>query len=153
MTALGLAGLLEASLTGIPAAYPATVASVHDGDTFTVDVRLPLTAYGINRPIGFGLAVAGRRLYLRTKVRLAGANAAELGTPGGDAAAANLTALLPAGAPVTLSRVRVDDYGGRVDAAVELPDGRDLTMILVRDHWAAPYSGSGAKPVPPWPRP
>lgn len=144
--------LLEAATAGSAlAGFDAAVVSVHDGDTFTVDVALPVAAYGIDRAVGFGLAVHSRRLWLRTKIRLAGCNAAELGTPGGDAAGHNLAGLLPPGTMVRLTGVRVDDYGGRWDASVALA-GADLTGMLIAAGWAAPYAGVGPKPVPPWPR-
>lgn len=116
-----------------PAGYPATVTAVHDGDTITADIEL-----------GFGVGVVQH-------VRLLGCNARELSQPGGPEAAANLTGLL-LGQRVTLSGVRPDKFGGRYDAAVTLADGTDLVAELVAQQWAAPWDGTGTKPVPPWPR-
>lgn len=136
-----------------PATFRATVVAVHDGDTYTVDVLLPVTLYGkATGPVGFGLSRAGEHLTLRTKIRLAGYNAAELGTAGGDAAAAVVAALLPPGLVVTLGEVKADDYGDRWDATVTLPSGISLGPMLAAERWVAPYTGSGVKPVPPWPR-
>lgn len=116
--------------------YAATVVRVHDGDTLDVDVDL-----------GFHVAVRP------VPIRLLGCNAAELGTPGGDAAAAHLAAMLPAGTPLVIETVQVDKYGGRWDAAVILAaDGADLVAELIAGQWAAPWTGAGPKPVPPWPR-
>lgn len=119
-----------------PYVYNATVNYVHDGDTINVD-------------LDFGLEVWRRKL----SVRFAGCNAAELGSPGGDAAAVNLKAVLPPGSVLTLRSVAWDKYGGRIDAdAVEL-SGVDLIQSLIADNWLAAWDGTGTRPVPPWPRP
>lgn len=115
--------------------YTAVVVEVHDGDTFTADVDL-----------GFGVWLRGQ------SYRLAGCNARELAEPGGIEARDHLRVPLPAGARVTLTSIRPDKYGGRYDAAVTLPDGSDLTNLLVADGWAALWNGRGSRPVPPWPR-
>lgn len=119
----------------VPYTYRATVQSVHDGDTITVDVDL-----------GLGVWRRGQR------VRLDGINARELGVPGGREARDNLAALVPAGSEVALRSVHWDKYGGRIDGAVTLADGRDLAAVLVEGQWAAAWDGSGPRPVPPWPR-
>jgi endonuclease YncB( thermonuclease family) len=146
--------LLERSLEAPPGVFAATVVSVHDGDTFTADVRLPVTCYGADRAVGFGLAVAAHHLWLRARIRLAGCNARELSEPGGREAAAHLAEVLTVGLVVECSRVRADDYGNRWDAAVAVAvNGRaDLVTELIADGWAAPWNGRGARPVPPWPR-
>lgn len=124
----------------VGAGYAATVVRVVDGDTLVLAVNLGLARFGLD-------------LWLHNvKVRLAGCNAAESGTPAGAAAAANLATMLPPGTAVTVAPVRVDEYGGRVDAAVAVA-GVDLARTLIDTHWAAAWSGRGAKPVPPWPRP
>lgn len=119
----------------VPYAYNATVVRVIDGDTIVVDVDW-----------GF------RRHDPDTPVRLLGCNAAEHGTPGGDAATANLTALLPPGTPLVLRTAKPDKYAPRWDAIVETPTIPDLGAYLVSQQWAAPYNGDGPRPVPPWPR-
>jgi micrococcal nuclease len=111
------------------------VARVIDGDTVALDVDL-----------GFGVWVLGRSF------RLLGCNAREHDAPGGPEATANLAALLPVGTQVSVTSVHDDKYGGRYDASITLPDGRDLTSVLVSEQWAAPWDGIGPKPVPPWPR-
>lgn len=115
--------------------YAATVVSVHDGDTIRVDLDQGLDEW-----------------HRRLSVRFMGCNAAELGTPGGDAARDNLTALLPAGAQIRLRSVAWDKYGGRVDADVIEVDGTDLIAQLISEQWLAAWDGTGARPVPPWPR-
>lgn len=115
--------------------YAATVLSVHDGDTLTLDLDL------------------GFSVHVRASVRLLGCNARELSEPGGKEARDHLRALLPLGTPVTARSVLVDKYGGRYDAAIALGDGTDLAQSLVDAHWLAAWNGTGARPLPPWPRP
>lgn len=116
--------------------YRAVVVDVHDGDSLRVDVDL------------------GFRTWIRRQpIRLRGCNTRELGQPGGHEARDHLRGLLPAGTVVVIATVAVDKYGGRWDATVTLPDGRDLTGVLVDAGWAAPWDAAGARPVPPWPRP
>jgi endonuclease YncB( thermonuclease family) len=116
--------------------YAAVVNRVIDGDTLRVSVDLGMATWRHD-----------------VTVRLLGCNAAERGTPGGDAAAGNLAALLPTGAAVVLRTVKADKFGDRYDAAVTMPDGTDLVATLISTGWAAAWDGRGAKPVPPWPRP
>jgi hypothetical protein len=53
---------------------------------------------------------------------------------------------------VTLTSVKPDKYGDRMLATIILPDGSDLVTSLIAEEWAAPWSGRGVKPLPPWPR-
>jgi endonuclease YncB( thermonuclease family) len=129
------------SITRLPALtlLNAEVTEVHDGDTFTVDI-----SWG------------RRRFDHKIPIRLLGVNAAELGTPGGDAAAANLAELLPPGTPVLLVDPIDDKYAPRLDAEVIYTSAgglRDLAADLVAGFWAAPWNGKGPKLVPMWPRP
>lgn len=114
--------------------FAATVMQVHDGDTLTVDLDL-----------GFSVRTVQH-------LRLLGCNAIELGQPGGHEAKANLEQLV-LGRTVVVRTVKPDKFGGRYDAAVTLPDGRDLVPLLIADDWAVAWDGTGPKPVPPWPRP
>jgi endonuclease YncB( thermonuclease family) len=122
-----------------PFVYNATVIDVHDGDTFSVTVdRGFYDFYGSPaHPI---------------PVRILGINAIELDQPGGIEARDNLAGLLPVGSPVVLTTAKPDKYAPRWDAAVETPTIPDLGSYLITQQWAAPYSGSGTKAVPPWPR-
>jgi endonuclease YncB( thermonuclease family) len=121
--------------------YRAVVTSVVDGDTIVAEVDL------------------GFHAWHHGPFRLAGCNARELHAPGGPEARDHLAALLPPGTPVTIQSTRPgtpvpdDKYAPRYDAAITLPDGRDLVTVLVAEHWAAPWDGRGPAPVPPWPRP
>lgn len=115
--------------------YRGRVARVVDGDTVLFDVDL-----------GFGLWLHDQSFRLR------GLNAREHSMPGGREAADNLARVLPVGALVGLQSVKPDKYGGRYDARIELDDGTDLVAQLIADGWAAPWTGTGVKPVPPWPR-
>jgi endonuclease YncB( thermonuclease family) len=123
-----------------PTLLNAEVVEVHDGDTFTVNIDW----------------WRRRRVDHKIPIRLLGVNAAELYTPGGDAAAENLAALLPPGTPVLLVDPIDDKYAPRLDAEViyfSASGLRDLGTDLVALDWAAPWNGNGPKPVPPWPRP
>jgi endonuclease YncB( thermonuclease family) len=112
----------------------ARVVSVHDGDNVTVDIDM-----------GFDETK-------RVSVRLLGMNAIELSKPGGVEARDNLASIIPPGTQVALHSVTYDKYGGRVDGHITLPDGTDLTTLLIRTGWAAAWDGTGKAPVPAWPR-
>lgn len=131
-------------------AWPARVVEVIDGDTVKLAVLLA-PARGKDKDYGFSVYVEGRHLVLHYSFRLLGCNAAEHGTPGGDAATANLRTLLPVGEMVTVASVKNDKYS-RYDAAIMLPDGTELVKKLIAEQWAAPWDGTGPKPVPLWPR-
>jgi endonuclease YncB( thermonuclease family) len=120
--------------------YKATVRSVHDGDTIHADIDL-----------GFGLTKGSDNSVPGVLLRLSGCNARELGEEGGREVRDRLLELLPTGMEVTLRTVRPDKYGGRFDAVVELPDGRDLVSVLIDEGWVAPWDGEGERPVPVWP--
>ncbi len=121
--------------------YNATLVTVHDGDTITVNVDL------------------GFRIWRHTvHARIAGISALELSMPGGHEAAAHLADLLPAGSPVVVRSIKVGHDPADVMSfdryvlAVILPDGRDLAGLLVADGWAAPWDGNTRPvPYPPWP--
>lgn len=105
--------------------YRAVVVSVHDGDTFTLDLDL-----------GFGVWVRGQRL------RLAGVNAPELRTPEGVAARDWLAARLPLFSRVTVVTVKAEgqrEKYGRWLAAVTDPDGSDVAADLIAAGHAVPY--------------
>lgn len=121
----------------------ATVLRVVDGDTLHLNVRLGA--------LDLGTETLG--LYAEDEpVRLDGCNAAAKSTPGGAAAAANLTALLPPGTPVTATITGEYKYGGEVMVSITLADGTDLVQTLIAEQWAAPWDGRGKQPIPPWPR-
>jgi micrococcal nuclease len=115
--------------------YAAELVRVIDGDTVVLDVDL-----------GFGVWIRAQSF------RLLGINAREKSQAGGAAARENLSRLLPAGARLVVTSVKPDKYGGRYDGALTLADGRDVSRELIVTGWAAPWDGTGAKPVPPWPR-
>ncbi len=108
--------------------YPAEVVRVVDGDTFQARVQ-----------VWPGLSVD-------TKVRLRGIDAPELHARCGDeyakaqAARAALETILAAGG-VTISRVGIDKYGGRVDALVATRDTADVSAALLTGGWARSYDG------------
>jgi endonuclease YncB( thermonuclease family) len=109
-------------------AYPADVLRVIDGDTFAARVR-----------VWPGLDV-------ETKVRLRDIDAAELHARCAEefskaqAARAALQAILAEGS-VTISRVGVDKYGGRVDALAATRATADVSAAMLAGGWARPYQG------------
>ena len=125
--------------------YPGTVVSEHDGDTVRVAVTIPRAWRA--RDVGWDVTVAGKCTVL-VDARTFGDNAAELDTLAGKAALAYLAELMPVGTQVTLLSVGWDKYGGRTDATITLPDGRDLVTAMVAAGQAAPWTGHGPKPVP-----
>jgi endonuclease YncB( thermonuclease family) len=55
--------------------------------------------------------------------------------------ARDYTRALVAGKVVTLTAIEPDKYDKRVDAYVQLPDGRDLGNALIAAGLGRPYSG------------
>jgi len=108
--------------------YPADVLRIIDGDTFEARVR-----------VWPGLDVD-------TKVRLRGIDAAELHARCADelakaqAARAALQSILAEGG-VTVSRVGVDKYGGRVDAVIATRSTADVSAAMRNGGWARSYDG------------
>jgi endonuclease YncB( thermonuclease family) len=108
--------------------YPAEVLRIIDGDTFEAEVH-----------VWPGLGVD-------TKVRLRGIDAAELHARcnaelvQARAAQAALENMLAEGG-VTLSRVGLDKYAGRVDAAVATRSIADVSAALLKGGFARAYDG------------
>lgn len=137
-----------------PFTYRGQIMSIHDGDTVRVDLDLlGIAGRHHDSEIGFDLHVAGHRLRLREDVRLQGCNAREITEPGGPEARAHLAVLIPVGTWVTVQTFKPDKYGGRWQARLTLNDGRDVATVMCADGYAAPWTGSGPKPTPPWPLP
>jgi endonuclease YncB( thermonuclease family) len=108
--------------------YPAEVLRVIDGDTFEARVR-----------VWPGLDVD-------TKIRLRNVDAAELHArcagelAQAQAARTALETLLAEGG-VAISRVGIDKYGGRVDAAVSTRNTADVSAALLNGGYARSYDG------------
>jgi len=128
------AGTLSRAAAADPAApdpqlaYPAEVLRVIDGDTFEARVH-----------VWPGLDV-------NTKIRLRNIDAPELHARCADeltkaqAARTALETMLAAGS-VTVSRVGIDKYGGRVDALVATHDAPDVSTALLNGGFARSYDG------------
>lgn len=99
---------------------PATVKRVIDGDSIAVQLDL------------------GWKIYYNTTIRVAGMDAPELNTDQGKLAREYVTGLLPAGTIVTVVSHSLDKYG-RVLGAVLLPDGTNLTELLISQGFAIEY--------------
>lgn len=137
--------------------WDTVVTSVHDGDTFNASIILGAAPHGADLDYGFHIYKehpdgGNAKLVLHASVRLLGCNAQELNQPGGKEARDALLSLLPIGSHVLLSTASPDKYGGRYDAIVSLEDGTNVIMYLTSEQWVAPWTGTGPKPVPPWPR-
>jgi len=105
-------------------AVPAVVERIIDADTIVVRADL------------------GWRISLKTSVRLFGCNAPVVGSAEGQAALHFVTALLQPGDEVTLVSHKLlgsTDKYGRVLASITLPDGRDLSTLLLQGDYATPY--------------
>jgi endonuclease YncB( thermonuclease family) len=108
--------------------YPAEVLRIIDGDTFEARVR-----------VWPGLDVD-------TKVRLRGIDAAELHArcaselEQAQAARVALEKILSEGG-VTISRVGIDKYGGRVDATIATRATADVSAALLNGGFARAYDG------------
>jgi endonuclease YncB( thermonuclease family) len=127
------AAALSQSAPIVPAAdstlvYPADVLRVIDGDTFEARVH-----------VWPGLDV-------NTKIRLRNIDAPELHARCTDEAAkaqaarAALETMLAAG-PVTISRIGLDKFGGRVDALAATHDTPDISAALLTKGLARSYDG------------
>jgi endonuclease YncB( thermonuclease family) len=121
------------NLAAVPAAnsslvYPAEVLRVIDGDTFEARVH-----------VWPGLDV-------NTKIRLRNIDAPELHARCADelakaqAARSALETMLAAG-PVTVSRIGIDKYGGRVDGLAATRDTPDVSAALLNGGLARSYDG------------
>jgi len=117
---------------------PALVLDVHDGDSIRVRANL------------------GWHVQIDTLVRIDGINAPELSTVEGKAAHAFALTLVKAGDEVTLVSKKLlgsfDKYG-RVLGSVTLADGSDFAALMLAANQAAPWDGTGVKPVPAAPPP
>jgi endonuclease YncB( thermonuclease family) len=116
--------------------YEATIVTIHDGDTLTVNLD------------------HGRHIWeIGAKHRLIGLNAIELHAPGGTEARDHLAALLPPGMIVTLTSYRPYKYGDEWMADLAWPGTPSLAQQLIDTGWAAPWNGLGTAPIPAWPIP
>jgi endonuclease YncB( thermonuclease family) len=115
-----------------PLVYPVEVVRIIDGDTFEANVH-----------VWPGLTID-------TKVRLRDIDAPELHArcadeyAKADAARAALTRILArilAEGGVAISKVGIDKYGGRVDAAVETRSTADVSAALLSGGFARAYDG------------
>jgi endonuclease YncB( thermonuclease family) len=122
--------------------YKAEISAIHDGDTVHAVIDL-----------GFGITKGSESSVPGALLRLDGCNARELEEPGGIEAREHLKFLMSVGTQVVLRTIKPDKYGGRYDATIELPDGRDLVTTLIEEGWVAAWNAEGKKPITPWPIP
>lgn len=115
--------------------YRATVQKVTDGDTIAVEV------------------IVWFHLVVTVAVRVRGIDTPEVKSPKchkerelGLQAKEFVSQLLPKGSMVVLRDIDEDKYSGRIDAKVQLPNGQDLSTLLVMHGIARPYAGTGPRP-------
>jgi endonuclease YncB( thermonuclease family) len=134
--------------------WSAIVLDVTDGDTIKVDIALGKSAYGLeDADLGFYVHTRGRRLYLRTAVRLNGLNANEHGTIAGETAKVYVQGLLRVDQVVRLDTIKVpygdkrEKYGRFLGVFWPLGVDRSLNEMLVDSGHALPWDGKGLRPV------
>lgn len=111
--------------------YNATVLTVHDGDTVTLDIDL------------------GFDVHVHHPVRLVGINAPELSTPEGKAARTYIVSLLPVGQRVTVATAKGQwDKYGRYLGTITCPGATEsVNQSMVDTAHAKAWDGNGTKPV------
>lgn len=123
--------------------FPARVVNEYDGDTVRLDVDL-----------GFGYAMLAYHPFsgkLQLSCRVLGMNAPELkvkdpstghavDNPAGVAALAYAAELLPARTMVVVQSHEWDEFRGRFDGSITLPDGSDFAQQMVTSGNAVPYT-------------
>lgn len=114
---------------------PARIVSVYDGDTLTVNADLERRV----TDLGWHLTLE-QRITSLIHVRLAHINAPELGTPGGLEARDFLRTLFDPKAELILNSHSLDKYG-RTLGTITLPDGRDVSQVMLDSGHAVPYEG------------
>ena len=124
----------------LPGPYPAEIVRVIDGDTVEARVHVWL---GLDQTV-------------RLRIRDIDAPEMHGHCPGEREAAAAardfLTELLGTEA-LSLTRIAFDKYGGRVDAAIHLPSGKDVAAAMLAAHHARPWPHPKGEPAcPPFPR-
>jgi endonuclease YncB( thermonuclease family) len=111
--------------------YRAIVSDWHDGDTCHLDAL----------DLGFGIVLAARDIdgHPIWSARIFGVNAPELSTDAGKAALVYAQQLCPSGTRVTVLSHSLDKFGGRFDATLTLPDGRDYAAAMIEAGQAVVY--------------
>jgi micrococcal nuclease len=110
--------------------YPATVLRVIDGDTLDLDIDL-----------GFSIRITQR-------VRLEGINTAEKNTAAGKETSAWVQQWVDTHGPALTVRTHRREKYGRYLATVTTAEGQALNEALIDAGLAAPYDGTGPRPLP-----
>lgn len=137
--------LAEAAAAGWTWPDAAPVA-VTDGDTFDCRVTKSFTI-----DVGFGGATTGSTTY-QVRLRLARVNAPSNKKPAGQASQAWLAVHLLSCPQVALATLDAYKFGGpryspgEWMAEVTLPDGRDLSDLMVAEGFAVYWDGAGPRP-------
>lgn len=114
------------------ARYDAEVVQVFDGDTVQVNIKSwPAELNPISvRLSGIDTPESTKRLAKCRDERARGLEAK-----------AFAKSLMPVGLVVTVVYTNRDKYGGRIGGLIILPDGRDVSKIMLDTKRALPYSG------------
>lgn len=108
------------------------IARVIDGDTVRAVVTRDLGFHGSAR--------------FTVKLRLARINAGPIRSAAGQAAAAFLRELLPTPTPVLVETIGPYKYGDEWVAEITLPDGRNVSDVMVASGHALSWDGRGPRP-------
>jgi len=130
--------------------YVAKVLKVIDADTIKVSIYLTPRTRSKSRDFGFHIYNEGGRLVLHESIRLAGLNAAEHGTPAGDAATEFVKSLVQPGDLIKVSFSKAggsQEKYGRWIGQIILSDGTNLNEELIKTNHALPWDGTGKRPV------
>lgn len=130
--------------------YVAKVLQVIDADTIKVSIYLTPRTRSKSRDFGFHIYNEGGRLVLHESIRLAGLNAAEHGTPAGDAATEFVKSLVQPGDLVKINFSKAggsQEKYGRWIGQILLSDGTNLNEELIKTNHALPWDGTGKRPV------
>lgn len=121
--------------------YPATVISIHDGDTCHMNVDLEQSIRLVDRDFGFHVYVEGGRLRLHETFRFFGINAPELATQAGKDSLAYLLTLIQVGTNLTaaINKSPSQEKYGRWLCTLVLDDGRNVNDLMVSSGHAVPY--------------
>lgn len=132
---------------GVKYKYQAVVLDVIDGDTAKFSVRLGRSR-AKNRDFGMHVFIEDGWVVVHESMRFFGINAAEHGTPSGDAATAYLKTLIAPGDVVTVDTVKdqQEKYGRFLATVVK--NGLNVNQQMVDAGHAAVWDGSGPRPVP-----
>lgn len=127
--------------------YQAVLLDVIDGDTAKFSVRLQKTRMK-NRDFGMHVFVEDGWIVVHESMRFYGINAAEHGTPSGDAATAYLKTLIAPGDVLTVQTIKDEQEKYGRFLAIVVKGSLNINEQMVASGHAAAWDGTGPRPVP-----